>query len=84
MLNERYGLLLPNILDGDYRKISLLQKCQLYFNDNDQDINSVIFEIKPKWLYDNYTDNYCRTCSLNQLKKVPRHFLPWFIIYRDY
>lgn len=83
MLNERYGLLLPNILDGDYRKISLLQKCQLYFNDNDQDINSVIFEIKPKWLYDNYTDNYCRTCSLNQLKKVPRHFCPLDLLYTE-
>lgn len=154
-LNERYGLLIPNILDGNYTKIALLKHCQLYLGSDDinttignqhqqlrqnennhtrnkadyssltQDIsllttgpdsqqrppinnnnnniipnghpmnenianfpltshstiNSIIFEIKPKWLYDNRSSNYCRTCSLNQLRNVPRHFCPLDLLY---
>ncbi|KAI5955107.1 IPK1 [Candida jiufengensis] len=140
-LNERYGLLLPNILDGNYTKISLSKHCQLYFNDNNlisqqqeeqhqqqqqqhqhqnsiqnnnilnshnsndengritnynplilqqpslsstsNTINSIIFEIKPKWLYDNKSQNYCRTCSLNQLKNYKRHFCPLDLLYPE-
>ncbi|KAI5910855.1 Inositol-pentakisphosphate 2-kinase [Candida parapsilosis] len=177
-LNERYGLLIPNILDGNYTKIALSKHCQLYlgsddnntaggthaanqlqqqpqqvqpqrlqqqpqstqsrqtstnvndytsltqdinplnsgqdlqqqqqqqqkkqphFNNNiipggqsmngkftaapltsESTINSIIFEIKPKWLYDNKSANYCRTCSLNQLHKVQRHFCPLDLLY---
>ena len=88
MISERYGLLLPNILDGNYKELSLSKKCQLYYasstNKQDEDgISSVIFEIKPKWLYDNYNSNYCRTCSLNQLKNVPRHFCPLDLLYSE-
>ncbi|KAG5422084.1 IPK1 [Candida metapsilosis] len=175
-LNERYGLLIPNILDGNYTKIGLSKHCQLYLGTDDggggdntriysgskptkgtqqqeqsqsqqsqsnnrtqqnqsnpelsttsnnhsssstndlfntdlelsqshinnniipdghsmnEDIanlslnssgtiNSIIFEIKPKWLYDNKSANYCRTCSLNQLRNVPRHFCPLDLLY---
>ncbi|KAI5950385.1 PMT6 [Candida theae] len=173
-LNERYGLLIPNILDGNYTKISLSKHCQLYLGSEDDNknnsnsnsnsntrntgtqpssnqnlehdpqshaargvesnlassthdaqlfnpnlhshqslshssnrsgnthdpnghlvngsmassplnsstpINSIIFEIKPKWLYDNKSSNYCRTCSLNQLRNVPRHFCPLDLLY---
>ncbi|RCK59311.1 Inositol-pentakisphosphate 2-kinase [Candida viswanathii] len=85
MLRERYGLLLPNILDGNYEELSLSKKCQLYYERNQENdgISSVIFEIKPKWLYDNYNSNYCRTCSLNQLKHVPRHFCPLDLLYPE-
>lgn len=96
MIRERYGLLLPNILDGNYEELSLSKKCQLYYEkcpsnsisdgDSTQDcdgISSVIFEIKPKWLYDNYNSNYCRTCSLNQLKNVSRHFCPLDLLYPE-
>ncbi|KAI5965788.1 IPK1 [Candida pseudojiufengensis] len=123
-LNERYGLLLPNILDGDYIKLSSSKHCQLYFNNsltsqeqfninnnnnssirlNNQEngkiinytpdlllnpsiqqnkINSIIFEIKPKWLYDNKSQNYCRTCSLNQLNNYKRHFCPLDLLYEE-
>lgn len=123
MLKERYGLLLPNILDGTYSKQFLSKNCHLYvgksteqqadkgLNQNvprptpkltnlqhpDQhpnanvqsqkqtqhSIDSVIFEIKPKWLYDNTSSNYCRTCLLNQLKGVPRHFCPLDLLYDE-
>ncbi|KAL6451849.1 IPK1 Inositol-pentakisphosphate 2-kinase [Candida maltosa Xu316] len=82
MISERYGLLLPNILDGNYNILNLSKKCQLYY-ENTEDVSSVIFEIKPKWLYDNHGSNYCRTCSLNQLKKVPRHFCPLDLLYTE-
>ncbi|KAI3406713.2 IPK1 [Candida oxycetoniae] len=117
-LNERYGLLLPNILDGEYVRFSLSKNCQLYINNNgncsnnnsnnnnknnnnnitaeidlyngcqslqqvslNTKINSIIFEIKPKWLYDNTSSNYCRTCSHNQLRNVSRHFCPLDLLY---
>ncbi|CUM62955.1 uncharacterized protein PRCAT00000515001 [Priceomyces carsonii] len=83
MLKERYGLLIPNILDGEYSKEILSKNCQLYVNSSvdGNRVNSVIFEIKPKWLYDNKNSNYCRTCLLNQLKKLPRHFCPLDLLY---
>lgn len=80
MLNERYGLLIPNILDGDYRREELSKNCNLHYTGK---IDSVILEMKPKWLYDNKTDNYCRTCLLNQLKQLPRHFCPLDLLYTE-
>ena len=121
-LKERYGLLLPNILDGECTKISLSKLCQLYVNCDDPTttcshansnkakelsngngnnntlplppqppriispslkINSIIFEIKPKWLYDNTLQNYCRTCSHNQLRHFKRHFCPLDLLYPE-
>jgi inositol-pentakisphosphate 2-kinase len=85
MLKERYGLLIPNILDGNYIKQPLSRNCQLYYDSREEDvekIDSVIFEIKPKWLYDNVSSNYCRTCLLNQLRGLKRHFCPLDLLYK--
>ncbi|ODV80636.1 inositol-pentakisphosphate 2-kinase [Suhomyces tanzawaensis NRRL Y-17324] len=84
MLTERYGLLIPNILDGNYAKQALSRNCHLYYDSpaDSSHISSVIFEIKPKWLYDNKSSNYCRTCSLNQLRGLPRHFCPLDLLYK--
>ncbi|CAH2353910.1 inositol-pentakisphosphate 2-kinase [[Candida] railenensis] len=102
MVKERYGLLLPNILYGNYEKQFLSKHCQLYTGysevphslsetdasqttskQNPSAIDSVIFEIKPKWLYDNTSSNYCRTCSLNQYKNYKHHFCPLDFLYED-
>lgn len=80
MLKEKYGLLLPNILDGIYDKLHLSKHSQLYI---DQSYDSIIFEMKPKWLYDNYDNNYCRTCLLSQSKNYNRHFCPLDFLYSD-
>lgn len=47
----------------------------------DTPIQAVVFEIKPKWLYDNTTSRYCRTCSHNQLRGFGRHFCPLDLLY---
>lgn len=52
-------------------------------HENNHKIDSVIFEIKPKWLYDNTSSNYCRTCLLNQLKGYSRHFCPLDLLYLE-
>lgn len=95
MVKERYGLLLPNMLSGSYCNQFLSPNCQLYYGQSlvTQDmchpppdgkmIDSVIFEIKPKWLYDNSSSNYCRTCLLNQLRGYKRHFCPLDLLYQD-
>ncbi|KAK6454974.1 inositol-pentakisphosphate 2-kinase [Scheffersomyces xylosifermentans] len=87
MLKERYGLLIPNILDGNYEKQTLSKNCTLYYDSSPQTssdrIDSVIFEIKPKWLYDNTNYNYCRTCSYNQLRGFSRHFCPLDFLYKE-
>lgn len=80
MLTERYGLLIPNILDGNFYKYKLSKNVHLYLNKSTS-IDSVIFEIKPKWLYDNKNTNYCRTCLLNQLRGHQRHFCPLDMLY---
>lgn len=80
MIHERYGLLLPNILDGETNKNVLSKNCNLYFDDQ---FNAITLELKPKWLYDNKDDNYCRTCLLNQLKGFKRHFCPLDLLYED-
>ncbi|KAK6200188.1 inositol-pentakisphosphate 2-kinase [Scheffersomyces amazonensis] len=85
-IGERYGLLIPNILHGNYDKSILSKNCNLYYDykpqSNDK-IDSVIFELKPKWLYDNTSSNYCRTCSLNQLKGFKRHYCPLDFLYEE-
>lgn len=98
MLKERYGLLIPNILYGSYQKNHLSKHCDLYIghldlpgrrnsaaaqDSSESEINSVIFEIKPKWLYDNTSANYCRTCLLGQVRKYQRHFCPLDFLYED-
>ena len=80
MERETFAFLLPNLLHGNYTKVFLSKHCQLYI---DAEWKSVIFEMKPKWLYDNYTTNYCRTCLLTQLKGNPRHFCPLDLLYPD-
>lgn len=84
MVRERYGLLIPNILDRNYTKCSLLKNCQLYYYQlPNNTIELAIFEIKPKWFYDNKSSNYCRTCLLNQLKGFERHFCPLDLLYKE-
>lgn len=80
MVNERYGLLIPNILDGEDTKVELSKNCNLYY---DNDFDAITLEMKPKWLYDNKDDNYCRTCLLNQLRGYKRHFCPLDLLYDD-
>lgn len=80
MVFERYGLLIPNILDGDFDREVLSKNCNLYYSDN---FDSITLEMKPKWLYDNKKDNYCRTCLLNQLKGFERHFCPLDLLYEE-
>lgn len=82
MTLERYGLLTPNVLNGDYIRHLLSKHCQLYIGTQEP-LQQVIFEIKPKWLYDNNQTNYCRTCLLNQLRDHPRHFCPLDLLYED-
>lgn len=76
MKDEGYGFLTPNILLGDFETHILSKNCALHVESqtkNDTDINCIIIEMKPKWLYQNKT-NYCRTCLLHQLKGFERHF----------
>lgn len=80
MINERYGLLIPNILDGEDNKEELSKNCNLYYDNN---FNAITLELKPKWLYDNKDDYYCRTCLLNQLRGYKRHFCPLDLLYGD-
>lgn len=88
MVSEHYGLLIPNILSGEYLKEPLSKYCSLYVGslnsvaERRNGIDSVILEMKPKWLYDN-SSNYCRTCLLNQLKEYKRHFCPLDFLYVD-
>lgn len=77
MLKEKYGLIIPNILEGQFRKINLSKHSQIYINDS---YTLIIFELKPKWLYDNQ-NNYCRTCLLAQSRKYNRHFCPLDFLY---
>lgn len=79
MTNERYGLLIPNILDNCQSRYELSRNSNLYYND---DFSSVTIELKPKWLYDN-KQNYCRTCLLNQHKGLKRHFCPLDFLYPE-
>lgn len=88
MLTERYGLLIPNIVDGDYTKQFLSKNCHLYIGNASgtkqaNAVDSVIFEVKPKWLYDNTSSNYCRTCLLNILRGKKRHFCPLDLLYPE-
>lgn len=76
MVSEPHGLLIPNMVDGEYHKQILSKHCSLYHNSS---FTSIVLELKPKWLYDN-TRNYCRTCLLNQLKRLARHFCPLDLI----
>lgn len=78
MVKEKYGLLIPNMLDVDYTKVTLLKNVQLYY-----DTEAVMFEIKPKWLYDNNSSNYCRTCLMNQYKGFKRHFCPLDLLHKE-
>lgn len=88
MLTEQYGLLIPNILCGEYEKHALSKYCSLHVgssktaNGSKEVIDTVVLEMKPKWLYDNVT-NYCRTCLLNQIKGYARHFCPLDLLYPE-
>lgn len=87
MLSEQYGLLIPNILCGYYEKQTLSKYCSLYVGTSQTEKNScivdtVILELKPKWLYEN-SSNYCRTCLLNQAKGYERHFCPLDFLYPE-
>lgn len=83
MLSEQYGLLIPNILYGSYEKQALSKYCSLYLGSSlTKVVDSVILELKPKWLYEN-SSNYCRTCLLNQAKGYERHFCPLDFLYPE-
>lgn len=93
MQKERYGLLIPNMVCGCHSKYNISKNFLLYIGHNmsketsetetkKPEINSVIFEIKPKWLYENKT-RYCRTCLFNQLRGFPRHFCPLDLLYPE-
>lgn len=75
MTLERYGLLVPNMLNFKFSRYLLLKHCQFYV-DPDHPVQQVMFEIKPKWLYTNINTNYCRSCLLNIHRGFPRHFCP--------
>lgn len=75
MLTERYGLLLVNILYGYDDHYQFSKHCTLHIKKTDTEVQSLILELKPKWLYDN-GKNYCRTCLLLQMKGKERHFCP--------
>ncbi|RLV96176.1 Inositol-pentakisphosphate 2-kinase [Spathaspora sp. JA1] len=75
--NDLGGLLLPNMLSGDFSSLNLSKWFQLHY---DIGIKQVILEIKPKWLY-KCVSNYCRTCSLSQMRGYARHFCPLDFVY---
>lgn len=76
MLSERSGFIMEDILFGNFRPYELSKHCKLHVEFlNQESVNSVILELKPKWLYDNCT-NYCRNCALNQYRNYERHFCP--------
>lgn len=75
MLSESHGILLLDVLHG-YDHHDLLSKhCTLHIKEQGSKVQSIVVELKPKWLYDN-RQNYCRTCLLFQLKGKDRHFCP--------
>lgn len=81
MLKEKYGLLLPNMLEGmNGENFCLSKHSKLYMNET---YDSIMFELKPKWLYENYDTNYCRSCLLAQYKNYPRHFCPLDFLHED-
>lgn len=78
MPSENHGFLMMNVRHGDFKSYKLLKYCSLHVEtkqmENTEDtIKSVLFEFKPKWLYDP-TSIYCRTCLLKLLKGLDRHF----------
>lgn len=89
MNSETHGFLMMNIRKGNFENYKLLKYCSLHVEtkgsetkegketrateDEESKILSVLFELKPKWLYDPSTI-YCRTCLLKQLKGLDRHF----------
>ncbi|KAG7195907.1 Inositol-pentakisphosphate 2-kinase [Scheffersomyces spartinae] len=77
--SEKYGFLIPNNVPSDFIKLKGTKNFCLFYNES-----SVIAEIKPKWLYDNYNTNYCRSCLLVQLRQglnSKRHFCPLDLLY---
>lgn len=82
MLSERHALLLPNILFGYDHHDQFSKHCTLHIRLNGTGVQSIVFELKPKWLYDNKR-NYCRTCLLLQFKGKERHFCPLDLLYSD-
>lgn len=81
MESEKYGFLIPNNVPSQFVKLKGTKNFSLFYDDT-----SVIAEIKPKWLYDNYNTNYCRSCLLVQLRKGPdskRHFCPLDLLYPE-
>lgn len=88
MLSEQYGLLTTNCLWGAYQKLVLSNYCSIYVGSSNAEnmdpsvVDTVIIDMKPKWLYDNAC-NYCRTCLLNQAKGFKRHFCPLDLLYPE-
>lgn len=78
MQTEQYGFLMTNVRQGTYERYKLLKYCSFFVENKQRDdqtveVNSVLFEFKPKWVYDPES-SYCRTCLLKQLKGHKRHF----------
>ncbi|GME82453.1 unnamed protein product [Ambrosiozyma monospora] len=63
--NDTYGLLMPNLFQGESNAHKLKLNKQLSFHYTD-DLEYVLLEFKPKWLYDPpYPDQHkCRNCAL--------------------
>lgn len=86
LTSEKFGILMDDILDGDYSTHELSKHCKLHVQHKcgleAGRVASVILELKPKWLYDN-CHNYCRNCSLGQQRNFDRHFCPLDLISKN-
>lgn len=78
MPSETHGFLILNVRQGNFKSFKLLKYCSVHIEsikseNAEETITSILFEFKPKWLYDP-SSIYCRTCLLKQLKGLERHF----------
>lgn len=80
MSTEPHGFLTFNVrAGGNFQSYKLLKYCALHVgstrkgSESGNEIESVLFEFKPKWLYEP-KEKYCRTCLLKQSKGHKRHF----------
>lgn len=71
-LSERFAFLMNDVVEDLPKKHLISKFCAIHF-DSRTGKKKVIFEIKPKWLYDVQT-LYCRNCLLKRSKSLTRHF----------
>lgn len=77
MISERFGLLMHDMLSGDFDHYSLSKDCILHLQRPlpNSNLEVAVLELKPKWLYHNQS-MYCRNCSVSRLRGYKRHFCP--------